>query len=146
MKVLFTTLFIFLTLHLLAQTGARSVVVYKDARIDSLIRKQIEINEITTRDLRSHVPGFRILVASTNNREKATEAKTKLYQNFPDLKIYFIYQAPYFKVKVGNFAEREDAENALPAIQKVFSDPVYIVHDIIELSFGPPPAVTPTDQ
>ena len=40
------------------------IVVHKDARIDQLIHRQMEINEETTRDSRRSMPGFRIQVIS----------------------------------------------------------------------------------
>src|SRR5690606_5432309 len=100
---------------------------------DLLISKQIEINEVTTRDSRRSAPGFRILVISSNNRNKATDAKTKMYRQFPELKAYMMYQAPFFRLKVGNFRDREEAESYLPAIQKLFGTSVYIVPDTIEV-------------
>jgi hypothetical protein len=120
-------------IHAHGQTVNDSVVVHKDPRIDLLVNKQIEINEITTRNSRRSGPGFRILVISTNNRNKVTEAKTKIYERFPELKAYMMYQSPFFKLKVGNFKERSDAENYLSDIQKIFQTGVYIVPDVIEI-------------
>lgn len=110
-----------------------SVVVHKDPRIDLLVSKQIEINEVTTRNARRFVPGFRILVINTNNRSQAIAAKTKVYQKFPELQSYLMYQPPFFKLKVGNFKEREEAEDYLTSIQKLFPSGVYVVRDTIEL-------------
>src|SRR4051812_5966293 len=90
--------------------SSSSIVIHKDQRVDLLIRKQIEINEETSRDARRIAKGFRLLVANTNNREEALSAKTKVYTYFPELKTYLIYQSPYYKLKVGNFKERKDAE------------------------------------
>src|ERR1700730_16654085 len=85
-----------------------SVVVHKDPRIDLLIKKQADINEITTRDSRKIAKGFRLLVINTSKREEAITAKTRLYQYFPELKSYLLYQSPYYKLKAGNFKERKD--------------------------------------
>src|ERR1700712_5039100 len=82
---------------------AQSTVVYKDPRIDSLIKKQIQINELTTRDTRRSMPGFRIQVANSNDRNEVFAIKTKIYQTYPELKPYLLYQAPNYKLKVGNF-------------------------------------------
>lgn len=114
-----------------AQTG--SVVVKKDPRVDLLVNKQIEINEVTTRNARRFVPGFRIMVISSNNRNNVTEAKTKMYREFPELKAYMMYQAPFFRLKVGNFVERTEAEVYLSQIQRLFKNNVYIVPDTIEV-------------
>lgn len=117
----------------LAQSDSGSVVVHKDPRIDLLINKQIEINEYTTRNARRTAPGYRILVINTNDRSKASEAKARIYQQFRELPAYLMYQSPFYKLKVGNFREREEAEQYLVDIQRLFPSGVYIVRDVIEV-------------
>lgn len=122
----------FFTLQSFAQdTG--SVVVHKDPRLDMLVNKQIEINEITTRQSRRSAPGFRILVISSNNRNTVIDAKTKIYRQFPELKAYMMYQAPFFRLKVGNFRDREEAETYAGDIQPLFDGKVYVVPDTVEI-------------
>ncbi|MET0244345.1 MAG: SPOR domain-containing protein [Flavitalea sp.] len=120
-----------------AQTDTSSVVVKKDPRIDLLVKKQIEANEIVTRDLRRSAAGFRILVINTTDRAKAVEAKTKMYQAFPELKSYLIFQSPKFHLKVGNFKERSEAEAYLENIKQSFPSGVYVVRDTIEVDPAP---------
>ena len=95
-----------------------SVIVHKDSRIDLLVKKQIQINEETSREARRVGKGYRLLVLNTNNREEAAAAKTKLYTYFPELKSYLLYQAPYFKLKVGNFKEKKEAEDYQKRLEK----------------------------
>ena len=116
-----------------AQDSSANVVVNKDPRIDMLVNKQIEINEVTTRNSRRAAPGYRILVISSNNRNKVIEAKTNMYREFPELKAYMMYQSPFFRLKVGNFRERPDAEEYLSRIQRFYPTGVYIVTDTIEV-------------
>ena len=111
-----------------------AVVVHKDPRMDQLVKKQIEINEYTTRDARRFVAGFRILVLSTNDRNKADEAKLTIYKNFPELKAYLLYQSPYFKLKVGNFKDQKEADLYLKKMQMYFPASVYIIRDMIEVN------------
>lgn len=133
MKSWILVLFVSISLSSLAQTDSNNIVVHKDPRIDLLVKKQIEINEFTTRNSRRSAQGFRIQVISTNNRTKALEAKTKIYQRFPELKTYLMYQSPFFKLKVGNFLDRQDAENFLQDIMQLFPTGVYVVRDIVEV-------------
>lgn len=113
--------------------SSASVIVNKDPRIDMLVNKQIEINEITTRNSRRSAAGYRILIVSSNDRNKVIEAKTKMYREFPELKAYMMYQSPFFRLKVGNFKERTDAEAYLAEIQRIYPTGVYIVTDTIEV-------------
>src|SRR5690349_7148121 len=119
--------------ELSAQDSSASVVVNKDPRIELLVNKQIEINEVTTRNSRRAAPGFRILVISSSDRNKVIEAKSSMYREFPELKTYMMYQSPFFRLKVGNFKERTDAEEDLPRIQRFYPTGVYIVTDTIEV-------------
>ena len=119
------------TLNKTADTTA--VIVHKDPRIDLLVKKQIQINEETSREARRVGRGFRLLVINTNNREEAAAAKTKVYTYFPELKSYLLYQAPYFKLKVGNFREKKEAEDYQKRLEKYFPKGVFIMNDTIEI-------------
>lgn len=129
---------------LFAQSQESSVSVNKDARIDLLLKKQVEANEIATRDQRSSASGFRILVVNTPTRSKAVEAKTKMYQEYPELKSYLIFQSPKFHLKVGNFKTREEADAYLEGIKRFFPAGVYVVRDRIEVN--PVPGADNTEQ
>ena len=110
-----------------------AVVVHKDPRVELLVKKQAQINEETSRDARRSGKGYRLLVINTNNRDEAVDAKTKVYTFFPELKSYLIYQSPYFKLKVGNFKDRKEAEEYRERLQKYFPRGVFIMNDTIEL-------------
>lgn len=113
--------------------SAGSVVVHKDPRIDLLIKKQIDINEETTRDTRRTMSGYRIQVINSNDRNKVFAAKARIYQNYPELKPYLMYQPPFYKLKVGNFKTKEEAEEYRKELAREFPAGVYVVRDIIEV-------------
>jgi hypothetical protein len=112
---------------------AQDSLINRDPRVDSLIRKQIQINEVTTRDSRRNIPGYRIQVANSNDRNQVFAIKTKIYQVYPELKPYLIYQPPNYKLKVGNFRTAEEAEPYLQKLTRDFPSGVYLIHDIIEV-------------
>ena len=118
---------------------SNSVVVHKDQRLDLLIKKQIEINEETSRNARRSAKGFRLMVLNTDKREDAIAAKTKVYTYFPELKAYLNYQSPYFKLKVGNFKERKDAEAYQKRLDTYFPKGVFVINDIIEVKLDKDP-------
>jgi hypothetical protein len=76
--------------------------------------------------------GFRIQVISTNQRDQAFRIKAELLTNFPDHKSYIIYQSPNFKVRIGNFIKKEDAEMLKSQLNKFYPRGVYIVDDAVE--------------
>ena len=122
-----------ITTKLFAQTNSGSVVVHKDARVDSLISKQIQINEETTRDSRRNIPGYRILVITSNDRNKVFNAKVQIYQEYPELQSYIMYQAPNYKLKLGNFKTQDEAQPYIDKLSKLYPTGVYIIHEVIEV-------------
>ena len=144
MKFIITMAVLIITANCFAQedtTGnepvdTNSVIVHKDPRLDLLVKKQASINEVTSRDGRRTDKGFRLMIISTNNRDEAMAAKTKVYTYFPDLKAYMWYQSPYFRVKAGNFKDRKDAEAYQRRLNTYFPKGVFIMKDIIEVKSG----------
>lgn len=120
------------------QIDSNSVIVHKDQRLDMLIKKQIEINEETSRNARRSAKGFRLMVINTDKRNDAIEAKTKVYTYFPELKAYLNYQSPYFKLKVGNFKDRREAEAYQKRLDAYFPKGVFVISDIIEVKLDIP--------
>ena len=110
-----------------------TVVVNKDPRLDILTQKQALINKrsqmMTSNGL---YKGYRLQLLSTNNRNQAFKLKYDLLTNFPDQKAYVSYQAPYFKVKFGNFLRRDEAEKIRKQLSKTYPAGVFIVEDAIE--------------
>jgi len=110
-----------------ANTGGVKVV--KDSRLDLLIKKQIYINTLAIRNQ----PGFRVQVISTNKRNEATDMKARVMQLYPDYRTYLDYQAPYFKVRVGDFKNRDEAADLRDKLSSSFTGGVFVVPAIINL-------------
>jgi len=134
MKKIFFAFLLFIVYRSNGQDVAdsNSITVRKDPRIDLLVKKQAQINEETTRDARKTGQGFRLLVINTTKRDDAIAAKAKVYTNFPELKAYLLYQSPYYKLKVGNFKDRKEAEEYQKKMKYYFPSGVFIMNDIIE--------------
>jgi hypothetical protein len=107
-----------------------NVKVVKDSRLDVLVKKQIYINNLAIRNQ----SGFRVQVISTNKRGDANEAKAKVMQLFPDYRTYLDYQAPYFKVRVGDFKTREEASELRDKLSDLYSGGVFVVPAIINVT------------
>ncbi|MEN9549201.1 MAG: hypothetical protein RIR12_1792 [Bacteroidota bacterium] len=110
-----------------------SVIVHKDPRIDWLIKKQILINESTVHTGKKSNEGYRLMIISTNNRNEAIAAKTKIYSYFPELKAYMWHQSPYYKVKAGNFSDKSEAESYRKRLNSYFPKGVFLMKDKIEV-------------
>lgn len=132
-------LFIIVTQFLSANVWAGdSVIVRKDPRLNTLTAKQITINKRSAMLTSSGLyKGYRIQVVSTTSRDQAFKIKTDLLMKFPEEKTYVMFQSPYFKVRIGNFLNRSDAEKFRKDLNKMFPQGVFIVEDGIE--YTPPP-------
>jgi hypothetical protein len=132
-NIIFLLVSFFLIQNIAAQTDSGLVAVYKDPRIDFLVRKQAQINEESSRNSRRTMPGFRIQIVNTTDRNVAIDAKSKAYQLYPELKAYLLFQSPYYRIKVGNFKTKNEADAYLPSLARDFSKAAFIVRDIIEV-------------
>ena len=110
-----------------------TIIVHKDPRLDILTAKQASINKVTARMSSNGLfKGYRLQVLNSRSRDDAFKTKAMLLENFPDEKAYVLYQSPYFKVRIGNFINRSDAENFKKELGYFLTQPAYIVEDLIE--------------
>ena len=79
-----------------------------------------------------YISGFRIQIYVGNVRQEADAAKSYVYQAFPDLTPYVSYMQPTYRVKVGDFMYRTDAEQYLDQIKEQYSSAV-ILADRVEI-------------
>lgn len=85
--------------------------------------------------------GYRIQVFSDNNARTAkSEARTRARNVgalFPQYPTYVVYNSPYWRLRVGNFRTREEANKAADEIKEAFPSyvkEIRIVRDRITLS------------
>src|SRR6478672_9312143 len=89
-----------------------TIIVHKDPRLDIFAEKQSTVNKLTSKMTSSGLyKGYRLQVLSTRGRDEAFKLKAELLQMFPDQQTYILYQSPYFKVRIGNFFRKADAES-----------------------------------
>lgn len=134
MKHLILVLLAFVSTSIVVAQDSTGVKLFKDSRVDVLVKKQIEANEYATRESRRFVQGYRILIINTNDRNKANDAKAQIYKSAPELKVYTDYQAPFFKVKVGNYRDATEANEALKQVQRYYKGTIYVIRDLIEVN------------
>lgn len=84
--------------------------------------------------------GFRILVFSGNNprtaQAEATRRQQLLNEQFPEYAAYVSYDAPYWRLKVGDFRKYDDATGALgrlKAAMPAYAREMRIVRERINL-------------
>jgi len=118
--------FIFFTVTAGAQTRGK-VEVIKDARIDTFAAHRLELNKGADA---MTINGFRVQIFTGENRKDAYNAQAKFQEQFPDTKSYIIYNEPNFKVRVGDFRTRLDAEKLQNDLKKLFTG-MFIIQEKI---------------
>jgi len=110
------------------------LIVHKDSRIEVLLKKQTDINKVAGfRTSTGQFKGFRIMVLNSTDRELAYRTKGQLLSRFPDHAVYMGYQAPFFKLKVGDFVKKEDAEDLRKRLSSMMPKGVFVVADVIKV-------------
>lgn len=105
-----------------------NVKIYQDSRIDTLVSKHTSINENDP-----NIDGWRIQVffeAGNNSKRLSYEAKSEFVRIYPDVPVYVIFQEPYYKVRIGDYRSRMEAEKFLNEIFKDYPN-AFVVSDKI---------------
>lgn len=89
------------------------------------------------------VEGFRVQLFSTKNLENASRAKYMAAEKFTDMNIrfYLEFDSPYYKVRMGDFRSREEAEQ----IRRVAQNRGYPKAWIVKTKVWSHPEITPAD-
>lgn len=101
-----------------------NVKLIQDNRIDSLIKKQIFINE-----KHANISGWRIQIffeSGNNSKNKALLTIKDFNNYFADIPAYLSFKEPYYKIRVGDFRTQLDAEFYLRKIIKQYPNAIYV--------------------
>ena len=115
-------------------TLKNNMIYVRDSRMDMLIMKRAELNKKTFVTIEIPNKGFRVQAMSTSDRTKVLDAKSKILSSFPQHRVYLLYQAPYFKLRVGNFVDKESADALRAELARIFSAGVITIPSDIELT------------
>ena len=102
-----------------------SVIITKDPRVDDLIKKQKEVNL-----QKQTIPGYRVQIYFGAIRQKAIELKNDFSALYPGTASYLTYKQPNFKVRVGDFRTRLEAQKFLKNIQGQYTTSFIVTDDI----------------
>ncbi len=121
----------FASAQMVTDTISNAVYVVKDSRLDLLTKKKAEINKKAA-DAKRPTKGYRIQVLNTTDRTQAFKVKAKLLSVYPEHKTYLMYQAPYFKIRIGNFVEKSEADDLKKELARLFPAGVFVIPSDIE--------------
>jgi len=85
-----------------------------------------KVQEFTTEQ---EVDGYRIQIYASSSIEGATVAQQKAKDEFETLghKIYMIFEAPFYRIRIGDFADRISAEDVMETVKSMGYDQSFLV-------------------
>lgn len=102
-----------------AQTRGK-VEVIKDPLIDTFIARRPQLNK-TIGVSEGISSGYRVQIYFGSNRQAAYSAQAKFMGDYPDVPAYVSYIEPNFKVQVGDFRTRLEAQKMQSDLRGMFS-------------------------
>ena len=112
-----------------------SLHVNQDSRVDRLMKRQRDVYAVS-----NTMNGFRVQIFMEIGNEAVDHAemvKKEFTHSFPELPIYLSYEQPYYRLRVGDFRNRIEAEKYLRLIKPQFSL-AFVTADVI----NPPERIT----
>ncbi len=106
-----TFLFVLIAGVSFSQEVVNQTEIIKDKRIDQLVEKHKEYNLANP-----GVNGFRVQIffdSGNNSKRAATVARERFMELYPQVIAYLTFKSPYYRVRVGDFRTKLEAEGFL---------------------------------
>lgn len=160
-KVIYLIIFLSLTIAINAQTsrqkneilkelnsggpGKGDVTVYEDESIKHILGRPMGPPRTIYSDAEGSVQyykmrGFKIQAFSGNNqrtsRDEANRKQALISNQYPDLETVVLFETPFWRLRVGNFQSRPEAESTLQQLRESFPSfgkEMYIVVDEVRI-------------
>lgn len=110
------TLFLLLTFNVYSQDITivnDGVTITMSREIDSLIK--LKCNKI--KDGKYMIPGWRVQLDFSNDKSKLLKTREKFITYHPEIETYIYFDAPYWKLVVGNYIDINEAEKLIKEIR-----------------------------
>jgi hypothetical protein len=100
--------------------GRGKVEEVKDPLIDTLIARRPTLNKNVGTGEES-LNGYRVQIFFGSNRQAAYNAQAKFKEEYPEVRTYITYTEPNFKVQVGDFRSRLEAQKLQSELTQMFT-------------------------
>jgi len=107
-----------------------NVNITQDSRLSDVLTNHIISNKSRP------VMGWRVQIyfgQGQSAKAKAENVKKTFLKKYPDVSAYLIYEAPYFKVRVGNYKTKFEARKMKVELEGQF-DKIFLIEDKIKLN------------
>ena len=107
-----------------------TVIINQDERLETIVLNHIKANKTRT------VWGWRVQIyfsAGQSARYRAESIKKRFLKEYPDIRAYIIYEAPFFKVRIGNYKTKFEAAKMKLQLQNSY-EKIFLVEDEIDVN------------
>jgi len=125
-------LFLMVCIYSVSAQEIGTVQVTKDPQIDSLIARRLALSKDSRSGSTIEVSGFRVQVFSGLERQQAYAEQSKFKVRFPANNTYISYIQPNYRVRVGDFRTRLEAEKFMNELKRYYSS-MFIFSEMIIL-------------
>ncbi len=102
-------------------------------------REALQAASVVTTSVPETTAGYRVQVMFTQDIDQANEIRDTLSLEVPEEWVYVVYDAPYYKVRLGNFLERPAANQLLHRVVGLGFKDAWIVPDNVIKNAPPKP-------
>src|SRR5690606_1545865 len=135
--------FLLFSFAALAQNKKGTLEIVKDPMIDVLQQSRIVFNNSLPEEAtevknekgtRGTALGFRIQIFSGSSRNEAYAIQARCQQRYENINTYITYTQPNYRVKVGDFRSRSEAQSFMAELKRsypsvfLFTEQIYIYY------------------
>jgi SPOR domain len=107
-------------LHSLFYSGITRTFACANPLIDTLIAKRLSLNKNIPAGEETTF-GYRVQIYFGSTRQGAYSAQAKFMDEYPEFRTYITYTEPNFKVQVGDFRTRLEAQKLMSELTQTYS-------------------------
>jgi hypothetical protein len=85
----------------------------------------------TSQTIIKTLPGYRVLVLSTDNIDEANSMRSDIYFKTDHSAVYVIFDPPFYKVEAGDFTNRNDAQTLNFKLKQMGFKDVRVINETI---------------
>ncbi|MFW5757927.1 MAG: SPOR domain-containing protein [Bacteroidota bacterium] len=128
------------------QSGDERNYIDQSPQLDTILEAYRKINK------KQGIQGYRIQIYTDSGNQsklRTDRMKSQFDARFPEVRSYISYDEPYYKLRVGDFRTRLDAERFLRRIAPVYLSSILVVDRInyprLDDSYGNPVEIIPEE-
>lgn len=111
-----------------------SVPLIKDTiryKMDPSVERQMEKKKELNRSKPPTIDGFRVQIYAGNSRQQAMQIRTEVVGAYTDYAAYLIYKQPTFRVRVGDFKNRFEAQKLLNELKAQYPSSFIVPDEVL---------------